>query len=186
MTSRLVRPGGDAPVERVVLVGFMASGKTTVGALLAERVGWSHVDLDAMIERERGASVAEIFEREGEPAFRRYEADATRRIARREGVVLTPGGGWAANAELPALLPTAGTFTVWLRVTPAEAIQRAMASGGAGSRPLLRGAAVGERVRALLEEREPAYARADLTIDTDGRTPAELAAELATLLSSST
>lgn len=185
MTTRLARPGSGEPIDRVVLVGFMASGKSTVGALLAERIGWEHVDLDAVIERERGATVPEIFDREGEPAFRRYEADATRLIAARTHIVLTPGGGWVADPALPGLLP-GGTFTVWLRVAPAEAVRRAEASGGAANRPLLRGPGMDVRVRALLAEREPAYARADLTIDTDGRPAADLAADLATLLSSST
>ena len=185
MTTHLARPGSGEPIHRVVLVGFMASGKTTVGALLAERIGWEHLDLDAVVERERGATIREIFEREGEAAFRLYEADATRLVAGRAHIVLTPGGGWPTNPGVPGLLPP-GTFTAWLRVSADEAVRRAWASGGVEERPLLSAPDVRARVRALLSEREPTYARADLTIDTDGRSAADLAADLATLLSSST
>src|SRR5690606_38832104 len=101
----------DAPLERVVLVGFMASGKTTVGRLLAERLGWRHLDLDAEIEREEGRSVAEIFRAEGEAYFRRREAVTGERLLAEPRTVLTPGGGWAADPARLDRLPE-GTLTV--------------------------------------------------------------------------
>lgn len=156
----------DLPVARVVLVGMMCSGKSAVGAALARRLGWAHVDLDREIERAAGCSVREIFAAEGEAAFRRREAEATARIAGRAGIVLSPGGGWMTN---PALLESLGpgTLCVWLQVSPEEAVRRAAAAPG--ERPLLAGPDPLAAVRRLLAEREPSYARAHLVLPTDGR-----------------
>jgi shikimate kinase len=155
------------PIERIVLVGMMCSGKSAVGAALAELLGWTHVDLDREIEREAGRSIREIFASEGEAAFRRMEAEATRRIAERTRVVLSPGGGWITNPDLlDALGP--GTLCVWLQVSPEEAVRRSAAAPG--ERPLLAGPDPLGAVRRLLAEREPFYARAHLVLPTDGRT----------------
>jgi shikimate kinase len=154
------------PIERIVLVGMMCSGKSAVGAALAERLGWAHVDLDREIEREAGCPVREIFAAEGEAAFRRMEAEATGRIARTTRVVLSPGGGWITNPDLlDALGP--GTLCVWLQVSPEEAVRRSAAAPG--ERPLLAGPDPLGAVRRLLAEREPFYARAHLVLPTDGR-----------------
>jgi shikimate kinase len=116
-------------VRRVVLVGFMAAGKTAVGAELARRLGWTHVDLDRAIEAREGKRVARIFAEDGEARFRALEADLTAELALADAVVLTPGGGWIAQpGRLEAL--GAGTLTVWLRVSAAEAVRRAAASPG--------------------------------------------------------
>ena len=154
------------PIDRIVLVGMMCSGKSAVGAALAARLGWTHLDLDREIEREAGRSVREIFAAEGEAGFRRMEAEATRRMAGRARIVLSPGGGWMTN---PALLESLGpgTLCVWLQVSPEEAVRR---SGAApGERPLLAGPDPLSAVRRLLAEREGFYARAHLALPTDGR-----------------
>lgn len=156
----------EHPIERIVLVGMMCSGKSAVGAALAELLGWAHVDLDREIERASGRPVREIFASEGEAAFRRMEAEATRRIAERTRVVLSPGGGWITNPDLlDALGP--GTLCVWLQVSPEEAVRRSAAAPG--ERPLLAGPDPLGAVRRLLAEREPFYARAHLVLPTDGR-----------------
>lgn len=172
-----------AAPARVVLVGFMASGKTTVGRLLADRLGWIHIDLDAEIERVHAKTVAEIFETEGEPAFRALEAELTPDVLARERVVLTPGGGWIANPAAAAAVP-AGTLTVWLRVSADEVVRRLHDGEGQRTRPLLGGGDLRTRVEELLAAREPLYARAEITIETTGRTPAEIAAELADIVRS--
>ncbi|HLM68903.1 MAG TPA: shikimate kinase [Longimicrobium sp.] len=156
----------EHPVERIVLVGMMCSGKSAVGAALAQRLGWTHADLDREIERAAGRSVREIFAAEGEAAFRRMEAEATRRMAGRAHLVLSPGGGWITNPELlDALGP--GTLCVWLQVSPEEAVRRSTAAPG--ERPLLAGPDPLGAVRRLLAERERFYARAHLALPTDGR-----------------
>ena len=165
----------ESPVSRVVLVGFMGAGKTAVGQLLAARLGWEHVDLDAEIERREGRRVAEIFADRGEAYFRRLEAEATDGIAARTGVVVSPGGGWITS---PGVLDRVGrgTLVAWLRVSPEEADRRAAAAPG--ERPLLAGPDPLGAARRLLETREPLYRRAHLAVETDGRTAGEVAGEI--------
>lgn len=159
------------PVERVVLLGFMAAGKTAVGVELARRLGWDHLDLDHEIERREGRSVAAIFASDGEARFRELEARATTELTSRTRIVISPGGGWITGAgNLEAL--GAGTLAVWLRVSPEEAVRRAAAAPG--ERPLLAGEDPLAAAR-LLEARAPLYARAGVHVDTEGRGPAEVA-----------
>ena len=165
----------DEPVDRVVLVGMMCSGKSAVGAELARRLGWTHLDLDREVERAAGRTVREIFAGEGEAAFRRMEAEATARVAERTGIVLSLGGGWITNPDLlDALGP--GTLCAWLQVSPEEAVRRAAAEPG--ERPLLAGADPLADVRRLLAERERFYARAELAVLTDGRSVGEVTDEI--------
>ena len=150
----------------VVLVGLPGAGKSTVGPLVAERLGRGFVDLDAELERRAGRSVAAQFARDGEPAFRAGEAGLSAELAAAEPAVLAPGGGWAANAAARAALAGRGVV-VYLRVTPEAAYQRVM--HGLLLRPLL--AQAGDALatlRALQEGRAAAYASADVTVDADG------------------
>lgn len=163
-------------IRRVVLLGFMGSGKSTVGARLAGRLGWGHVDLDAEIERAEGRSVAEIFAVDGEAHFRRREAELTLELAGRDRVVWSPGGGWITRPELLRALGS-GTLSAWLQVSPDEAWRRTR--GAVETRPLLHAAADPlAAIQARLREREPLYRRADLHIPTDHRAPDEIVAEL--------
>ncbi len=155
----------------MLLVGFMASGKSTVGRLLADRLGWEFVDLDRLIELWSGRTVAAIFAEQGEEAFREIEARLGREQLERERVVLAPGGGWAAaEGDRMETLPE-GTLSVWLRVAPEVALARA--AERPGSRPLLDGSPgeALERARTLLERREPHYRKSRLHLDTDRATP---------------
>lgn len=163
-------------VERIVLVGFMAAGKTTVGRVLARRLGWDFIDFDEVIERRTGMTVAEIFRSRGEAAFREMEARLTDEFGGARGVVLAPGGGWITHPELlDAVGP--GTLVVWLRISPEEAVRRAMAD--AVHRPLLAGADPLGKARLLLSEREPLYFLADASVETDGREAEDIAYEIA-------
>lgn len=148
----------------MVLVGFMCSGKSSVAAALARRLGWEHVDLDAAIEAREGRTVPEIFRAEGEAYFRAREAELTAELAGRHGVVLSPGGGWITN---PALLERLGadTLTVWLQVAPETVLARA--GPDRGGRPLLDVPDPLPTVRRLLEAREPFYRLAGLAVPTD-------------------
>jgi shikimate kinase len=171
----MIAPG----VRRVLLVGFMGSGKSTVGPLLAESLSWRFHDFDEGIEASEGMSVAEIFRQRGEEHFRSIEARIAAKLLLEEEVVLGSGGGWAAVPGRLDALPT-GMVSVWLRVTAAEAIVRARADSGV--RPLLAGADPDARAEALLAERAPRYARAHLSVDTTGRTPEDVTADILKLL----
>ncbi len=157
--------------SQVVLVGLPGAGKSTVGQILAEMLGWSFLDFDAHIEAETGLTVAEIFARHGEEHFRELEADLTKRLASHHQVVFAPGGGWIANQELPALMPHA--TIVWLRVRPETALNRVRATGV--TRPLLQVPDALERLRGLLEKRAQYYEQAHTAFDTDEIDPRAIA-----------
>ena len=152
------------PYRRILLVGFMGSGKTTVGRALAEALRWRFVDVDAEVERRADAPVHRIFQREGEAAFRDMEARAAEDLLREEGVVIATGGGWAAVPGRIENVPER-TAVVWLQVSAAKAVERT--KGDPVRRPLLESDDPIVRARALLEERNPHYAKARLAIDTD-------------------
>ena len=147
--------------ERIVLVGFMGAGKTTVGRELARRLGWRFVDLDDEIERATGRSVRELFRDEGEASFRRRELESARGAAKQENVVIAAGGGAFAVDETRSVLQ-AGAVTVWLRCDLETILDRI---GEDPSRPL---ASDRERMRQLLEQRQPAYEHAQLAFDDHG------------------
>ncbi|CAN5630762.1 MAG: shikimate kinase [Gemmatimonadetes bacterium] len=165
--------------KRLVLLGFMGAGKSSVGPILARRFAWEFIDLDSEIERSARHSIPEIFASKGEAAFRKIEAEVTTRVIGRERIVLAPGGGWLANEQV-AERGSAGTVTVWLRVSPEEVLRRV--GSRRDGRPLLAVADPDAAVRRLLSQREPLYREADLTVDTDGRTAQAVATEIETLL----
>lgn len=165
--------------DRIVLIGFMASGKTEVGATLAERLGWRHIDLDREIEKRAGSSIAEIFADAGEAGFRALEVAVTPDALRDSKVVVSTGGGWVTNPGVFELLP-ADAATIHLRVSPAEVLNR-IQWPGQPRRPLLEGGDPAARVSALLAIRAPLYGRADYTIDTDGLEPETVAGRILVL-----
>ena len=164
-------------VDRVILWGFMASGKSTVGETLAGALGWELVDLDREIERREGRPIAAIFADEGEPGFRRVEMEVTRAVIGRREAVVSVGGGWVTNPEAGSMVPDR-SLTVWLRVSPERALERVRAHEGGPVRPLLAGDDPSAAVRRLLAQREPLYARADLAIDTDERDARAIARQI--------
>lgn len=158
---------------RAVLVGPMGAGKTTVGALLAAGWGLTLRDTDADIEATEGRSVSDIFVESGEAYFREREAAAVAAALASHDGVLSLGGGAVLDPATRELL--AGHAVVFLRVGLADAVKRVGLGVG---RPLLLGN-VRSRVKALLDERTPIYeAVATITVDTDGRTPEDVASEI--------
>ena len=158
----------------IFLVGPMGAGKTTVGRLLAERWGVDFRDTDHDVEETAGRSVADIFVEDGEPAFRALEREAVVTALAGHDGVLALGGGAVTDPATSAAL--SGHRVVFLRVGLADAAQRV---GLGVSRPLLLGNVRG-RMKQLLDERTPVYeAVAQWTVDTDGRTAAEVADEIA-------
>lgn len=162
---------------RVVLVGPMGAGKTTVAGLLGEAWGVAVRDTDADIEAGTGREISDIFVESGEDAFRDLEAAAVAAALAEHDGVLALGGGAVLRPETRDLL--AGQTVVFLRVGLSDAVKRVGLGVG---RPLLLGN-VRSRIKALLDERTPVYeAVATHAVDTDGRTPAEVAAEIEELL----
>jgi shikimate kinase len=153
----------------------MAAGKSTIGKLLADRLGWRFLDPDVEIARRTGTTIAEIFRTDGEAAFRALERELTASLHSVPPVVLAPGGGWITNPGAVEALPP-GSILVWLRVSAEEAVRRALAASD--ERPLLAGPDPLAAARTLLAAREPLYAAADLVVDVEGRDPADIVQEI--------
>ncbi|CAB4749624.1 unannotated protein [freshwater metagenome] len=164
----------SGPGPRVVLVGPMGAGKTTVGELLAARWGVQVRDTDADIVAAQGKEISEIFVDDGEAAFRALERDAVAQALAEHDGVLSLGGGAVLDPGTRDLL--AGHTVAFLSVGLTDAVKRV---GLGTSRPLLMGNVRG-RIKALLDERTPVYTSvASFTVDTDGRTPDEVADQVA-------
>ncbi|WP_312856049.1 shikimate kinase [Nocardioides stalactiti] len=157
-----------------VLVGTMGAGKTTVGRLLAEALGVPFLDSDHAVEAHAGKAVQDIFVDDGEAVFRRLEREAVAAALAGHDGVLALGGGAVLDAETRALL--ADHRVVFLRVGLSDAVKRVGLGAG---RPLLMGN-VRARVKQLLDERTPVYeGLAMISVDTDGRSPQDVVAEIA-------
>ncbi len=168
-----MKGAGGARRDRVYLTGFMGSGKSTVGPILANTIGYGFVDLDRVIEETEGVTVAEVFRLRGEEYFRTREREAIARLSREPGRVIALGGGALIDpVNFETVIATG--ILVYLRL-PKDVLFRRLERRE--DRPLLRDAAGGclpgeqlrERFEALYRVREPLYARADLILDADER-----------------
>jgi shikimate kinase len=165
-------------VSHLLLIGFMGAGKSTVGRLAADRLELPFVDLDTLVQDRGGRSVRQIFEQEGEPAFRAMEAAALESLESMSPSVVACGGGVVLSDANRLRLKRLGTV-VYLRVTAAETLARV---GDDGTRPLLAGAGGALVASRLLEAREALYsAVADAVVDTVDRTPEEVAEQVVLL-----
>ena len=157
--------------RRIVLTGFMGSGKTTVGPMVAARLGWKFVDADDVIEAESGVSIAEIFARDGEAAFRDRERATIARLAGTDALVLALGGGAIEREETrDLLLTTPGTLLVHLEVALETTLARC--SGTEKARPVLADRA---NLTIRYERRLPLYRAAHISITVDALTPRQVA-----------
>jgi shikimate kinase len=166
-------------LDRVLLIGFMGSGKTSVGRAVAAGLGWRFEDFDHAIEAQEGCSVAEIFAQRGEAGFRAVEEQVADRLLRERHVVLASGGGWAAAPGRLANLP-AGTATFWLQVSAPEALRRAGAA--AGTRPLLDRPDAHEEAIRLIARRAPYYKDATWAVDTERSSVEDVSARILGIL----
>ncbi|MEK7401988.1 MAG: shikimate kinase [Gemmatimonadota bacterium] len=161
----------DPGKPHLILVGLPGAGKSTVGALLAQRLKRAFLDFDLEIERREGLPVAQIFGERGEAGFRRLERTLTEELKSIGNMVLAPGGGWVADAAVVAMLrPPA--IMVYLRTRPETALQRL--GGGTGGRPLLNRPDPLAELKSLLQAREAAYLSADFEVMTELITPQQV------------
>ena len=155
----------------IFLTGFMGSGKSTVGPILANTIGFEYLDVDKCIERRAGKKVVDIFQSDGEAVFRTHEQTMLRELAARRQCVIALGGGTIANEENFHLVSRNGVL-IYLKLSPEEILQRVQHRN---DRPMLKDAdgkllappELERRIRELLAHREPYYSRADIVIEAD-------------------
>jgi shikimate kinase len=159
------------PPARVALIGFMGSGKTTVGRLLAAMLGYAFLDLDQWLERRRGKSIRQIFQESGEEAFRDLESSALRELSSRRRVVIAAGGGAPVREANRPFFRAAATF--YLEISFEEFLRRTAASQ---DRPLL--GRPPQELAVLFAGRLPIYRELGEKIVSEGRTPAQVMEEI--------
>jgi shikimate kinase len=163
--------------RHVVLIGLPGAGKTTVGRMVAERLHAGFVDIDSVLVRKEGKPIAMIFAEKGEPVFREMERKEVEAALANEPAVIAPGGGWAAQpGNLDAAKPLG--YFVYLKARAEVAATRAEPSG---TRPVMMGDDPVARMRELFKTRDPFYAKADVTVQTEAKSAESVAAEVAKL-----
>ncbi|HEU4963325.1 MAG TPA: shikimate kinase [Bacilli bacterium] len=169
--------------ERIFLIGFMGTGKTTVGEHLAGRLDYRLQDSDHLIVEREGRTIPELFTTEGEPYFRQRETEALQEVAQQERVVVTTGGGAVLAATNRELMASSGVV-VALTATVEEIVRRVSEDR---NRPLLESAQdLRQRVESLLDARRGLYDFATITVDTTGRTVETITTEILERLSALT
>jgi XRE family aerobic/anaerobic benzoate catabolism transcriptional regulator len=179
--ARVTLAGNADRARRIALVGLRGAGKSTLGRMLAEHLGWPFIELDRVVEEEYGASIPDLIEMAGTATFRRHERSALDRvIAAHEAAVITTAGGIVADPETYALL-LRRSHTVWIKARPEDHMSRVMAQGDfrpmAQNREANSKGAMADLV-AILEARRADYARAEAEIDTAGAGADQSFAEL--------
>jgi shikimate kinase len=154
----------------IVLTGFMGTGKTEVGRLLATRLGWSFVDVDALIEKEQKCSISDIFAKQGESKFREIETATIKKVSKGDHSVIACGGGAVIKEENMKALEGSGVIVCL--IATAEAIYERIKHDT--TRPLLKVEKPMQRIKELLAQREPYYKRCAFTVDTTAKTPEEI------------
>ena len=162
--------------QRIALIGLRGGGKSTLGALLADRLSVPFIELDREIERRSGAPLSEIFDMFGQETFRRAEREALDEVLRQhEHFVLATGGSIVTEPSTLELM-LSSCFTVWVRADPHDHMKRVMAQGD--MRPMAHSARAMDDLMSILKSREPLYARADAALLTTGKTPEQNLNEL--------
>ncbi len=151
-------------MKNIILTGFMGSGKTEVGKKLAQRLGYTFIDTDNLIEEKAGKSISDIFMEDGEPYFRDIEALILEDLSGLEGHVISTGGGIVTREDNILNLKKTG-LVIWLKASPETIFKRVSSET---HRPMLKVDDPLEQIKKLLSMREQFYSRADLSIDTDG------------------
>ena len=165
----------DRRIVNLALIGFMGTGKTSVGRHVAEYLGFDFLDTDELIQARTGRSITDIFAKEGEPAFRELERQIVQELSAREKTAIATGGGLPTNAEnLAALKSFALVVCLW--ASPEKIWERVR---NQSHRPLLHDPDPQKKIRDLLAVRAPFYRQADVLINTDLRAAREVAQQVA-------
>jgi shikimate kinase len=164
----------DRHLVNIALIGFMGTGKTSVGRLVADQLRFEYLDTDELIQAETGRSITDIFTRDGEPAFRALEEKAVRELAGRVKIVIATGGGLPVNLKNLASLKT-HALVVSLWSSPEKIWERVRHQG---HRPLLHGENPQAKIQELLAARTPFYKQADVLLNTDLRSVREVAQQV--------
>jgi XRE family aerobic/anaerobic benzoate catabolism transcriptional regulator len=166
----------NSPEKSIALIGLRGAGKSTLGAKLAEFMKIPFVELDREVEKEAGAALGEVFAMYGQDAFRRFERRALERVlAQQERAVIATGGSLVTDPATYKLL-LERCVCVWLKASPDEHMARVISQGD--MRPFKGRSAALEEIRKLLADRDRLYARADVTVDTSGKTLKQALTEL--------
>ncbi len=179
---KLIYPFTHSPIhskigdfmKNIVLTGFMGTGKTEAGRILSQRLGYALVDADTEIEKEQGMAITEIFKQYGEPKFREIESDVIRRLSEMEDTVISTGGGAVLRQENMDNLRKKSVI-VCLTASPETILKR---TSNNNDRPLLQVEDPLQKIKELLEFRKPYYEKADIMIDTEGKSPLQVAEEI--------
>ena len=158
-------------MKNIALIGFMGTGKTSVGKILGKRLGWTVVDVDLYIEEAEKRRISRIFQEEGEAYFRSLEKQAIGEICKRQDLVITTGGGAVIEPENLECLKRS-SWVIGLFATPRTIFKRIRNSR---HRPLLDGKDKLGEIEKLLAIRRPFYEKAELRFETDGRSSAQVA-----------
>ncbi len=161
-------------MKNIVITGFMATGKTIVGKIIAERLGLRFIDMDKEIEREEGMKISERFEKHGEKLFRERETEMAKRLSEKHDVVIATGGGVVLKEENMEYLKKNGII-ICLMATPEEVYNRTKNNK---DRPLLNVDDLLKKIKELLDYRMPFYQKADLIIETGNRSPVTIVEEI--------
>jgi shikimate kinase len=161
-------------MKNVYLIGFMGSGKSTVGKILAEKLNMNFIDIDKLIEEKEGMKIKDIFEQKGEGYFRELERKQIEAIVNQERLVVSTGGGLGANLDNMNLMKKNGDV-VWLDVSLNTVLDRLKNDQ---DRPLLKQPT--EKIKQLFEERKNVYRLANIRINADKKTPSQIVEEILT------
>jgi XRE family aerobic/anaerobic benzoate catabolism transcriptional regulator len=168
------RPGGFAGIA---LIGLRGAGKSTLGRILADRIGWSFVELNKEVERENGLSVAEIIAIYGQDGFRRMEQASLNAVLMRPDPIVLATGGGLVSEPLTFDRVLSSYHTVWIKAQPEEHMARVRKQGDL--RPMADDRSAMQELRTILTSREPLYGRAAAVVDTAGLSVEDAAARLA-------
>jgi len=164
----------DRHIVNLALIGFMGTGKTSVGKIVADQLHFEFLDTDELIHQRTGRTIADIFARDGEPAFRQMERQVVEELSTRKRTVISTGGGLPTNPENLALLKR-HALVICLWSSPEKIWERV---GHQSHRPLLHDPNPQQKIKDLLTLREPFYKQADVLVNTDIRSLREVATQV--------